>query len=396
VTVDRVRALLPELEPGQVLYALLSQRAIATVAVVHFLRAVCAPVGWRPPLLRAAFVFDDPNLHWRSYGYIDYHRLVEHADAHGYHAAMAMIPLDAWSLHRPTAALFASRRDRLSLVFHGNDHVKHELLRPSDPGRALAMAAQSVRRIACFERRSGVPVDRVMMPPHGLCSRAVALALGGVGFDALFAIHPQPWSERPPSDPPLAGWRPAEFVDGCAVAARIPLCSSRASIALRALLDHPLVIYGHHEDVSGGLEPLAEAAALVNGLGDVRWTSVGEIALGNYSYRLEGERLAVRPHARRLRVKPTAGARTLRVQAPAGTSGEHGLRGWSIGAGPIHPFDEDVAFAGDTVVEVSLRGVRDVDPDRVAAPPWRPWPRVRRAATEVRDRALPLRPAPAR
>lgn len=394
--VDRVRAVLPELAGDQVLYALLSQRAIAAVALVHFLRAVCAPAGWRPPALRASFVFDDPNLRWRSYGYIDYARLVEHADAHGYHAAMAMIPIDAWRPHRATASLFAGRRDRLSLVFHGNDHIKHELLRPTDPGTALAVAAQSVRRIARFEHGSGVPVDRVMMPPHGLCSEAMAQALGDVGFDALCAIHPLPWTEVAPSDPPLAGWRPAEFIGGCAVVARIPLCSSRASIALRALLDHPLVIYGHHEDVAGGLEPLAEVAALVNGLGDVSWGPVGEIARGNHSLRLDGDRLTVRPHARRLRIESPASARTLRVEAPSYTAGEVRLCGWSLGDGPVVSFGEDLPIPGEAPVDVRLHGVGDVDPERVAAPPWQPWPRVRRAATEARDRALPLRPVAAR
>ena len=72
-------------------------------------------------------LFDDPNLRWRSYGFINYGELLEHADAHGYHVAMAMIPLDAGRPNRAAAALFRERRDRLSLVFHGNDHIKGEL-----------------------------------------------------------------------------------------------------------------------------------------------------------------------------------------------------------------------------------------------------------------------------
>jgi hypothetical protein len=32
----------------------------------------------------------------------------------------------------------------------------------------------------------------------------------------------------------------------------------------------------------------------------------------------------------------------------------------------------------------------------VPVPAWRPWPQLRRAATEARDRALPLRAARAR
>ena len=99
--------------------------------------------------MRAAFVFDDPNLRWRSYGFIDYRRLLAHADAHGYHVAMAMIPLDAGAAARRDArAVRASGRDRLSLVFHGNDHVKHELLAPARRRAPRSrMAAQAVRRI---------------------------------------------------------------------------------------------------------------------------------------------------------------------------------------------------------------------------------------------------------
>ena len=136
---------------------------------------------------------------------------------------------------------------------------------PRDRGPALAMVAQALRRVERFERRSGLRVDRIMMPPHGLCSRHVTAALGALRFDGLCAIHPLPWTDRPPSDPPLAGWEPAQFVAGCPVVPRIPLSSSAADIALTALLDQPLVLYGHHEDVAEGLEPLAEAAAMVTG-----------------------------------------------------------------------------------------------------------------------------------
>jgi len=37
------------------------------------------------PPLRACFVIDDPNLHWPSYGHLDYRRMAEHARRGGYH-----------------------------------------------------------------------------------------------------------------------------------------------------------------------------------------------------------------------------------------------------------------------------------------------------------------------
>ena len=150
--------------------------------------------------------------------------------------------------------LFRRRADRLSLIVHGNDHTKGELLATDDDVTAQTIAAQAIRRIQRFERRSGLAVDRVMAPPHGLCSEPMTRALGAVGFDALTAIHPLPWTEMPPADPLLAGWRPADFVAGCPVVPRIPLGSTAADIGLRAFLDHPLIVYGHHEDVAGGLD----------------------------------------------------------------------------------------------------------------------------------------------
>jgi hypothetical protein len=394
--VDRVRCVLAELAPGQVLTALLWEHSVVAVALVGFLRGLSGSAGWSTPPVRAAFLFDDPNLRWRSYGFIDYRRLVEHADEHGYHAAMAMIPLDAGRPHRPTVSLFARRRDRLSLVCHGNDHVRQELLRPRDPAGALAMAAQAMRRIERFEQRAGLPVDRVMTPPHGLCSENVTHALGAVGFDALCAIHPIPWTGDPPPSAVLAGWESADFVGGCAVIPRRSLDCSAAEIALHAFLDHPIVLYGHHEDLAQGLEPLADAAARVNRIGDVQWTPVGDMALTNHAQRLSGDRVVVRPYARRVLVSRPAGASRLTVQEPLDAHGDPVLRGWSLGSGPVRSFGTEATLEQDGPVEVRLRGARDVDAERVAPPAWRPWPKLRRAGTEMRDRALALRPARAR
>jgi hypothetical protein len=394
--VDTVRCALPELAPDEVLSALLWRHTVVAVALVSFLRAACARDAWQAPPVRAAFLFDDPNLRWRSYGFIDYRRLVEHADAHDYHASMAMIPLDAGRPHRPTVSLFKRRRDRLSLVFHGNDHVREELLRPREPDDAVAMAAQAMRRVERFERRCGLLVDRVMTPPHGLCSENVTRALGAVGFDALCAIHPIPWTGDPPPSALLAGWGPADFVGGCAVIPRRTLDCSAAEIALHAFLDHPIVLYGHHEDLAHGLGPLAEAAARVNRLGDVRWMALGDMALANHTQRASGDRVLVAPYARRVVVSPPPGASTLVVQEPRHAHGDAELGGWSLGAGPIQPFGAEAPIEGGGPLEIRLRGVRDVDAGQVAPPAWRPWPKLRRAGTEMRDRVLPLRPARAR
>jgi hypothetical protein len=393
----RLRSALPELGPDEVLYALLGRRQLTAVALVQFLREISAPAGWEPAPLRAAFLFDDPNLRWRSYGFIDYERLLRHADEHGYHAAMAMIPLDAGRPHMRTVDLFRRRADRLSLIVHGNDHTKGELLVTGHDAAAQTIAAQAVRRIQRFEHRAGLVVDRVMAPPHGLCSQPMTRALGAVGFDALTAIHPLPWTETPPADPLLAGWRAADFVAGCPVVPRIPLGSSAADIGLRAFLDHPLVVYGHHEDVAGGLDALAETAAIVNRLGDVRWTSVGEIVTSNAERRRSGDRLGVRPLARRVIVRAEPDVSALVVQAPQDSIDGDALSGVTVrdledSSTPLRTagFGQEVVFRPGAAhrLEIVLHGTADIEPGLVPPPAWRPWPKVRRVVTELRDRAI--------
>jgi hypothetical protein len=252
------------------------------------------------------------------------------------------------------------------------------------------MAAQAVRRITRFERRTGLRVDRVMMPPHGLCSEPMSRALGAVGFDALCAIHPLPWTEDWRSGPLLAGWRPADFVGGCPVIPRMPLSCSSADIALRAFLDHPIVLYGHHQDVAGGLDLLAEAAARVNRLGAVRWTSAGEIAEGNHEVRVDGDRIVLRPYSRRLVLLADPSAGTLVVAEPDDVLGAGDLVGWSLPDGAVRGFGTEAPLAPGTPVAIRLHGAADVAAETVRVRGRRPGPKLRRVATEARDRAMPL------
>jgi hypothetical protein len=386
--VSRVASALPELGAEQSLRELLFERPLAMAALITFLRETCADDLPQPPPLRAALVFDDPNLRWRSYGYIEFARLLAHADEHDYHASMAMIPLDARRQHRPTVELFRSRPDRLSLVMHGNNHLSRELLRTVDERKALAAAAQAVRRAEKFEARNDLPMDRVMMPPHGMCSASSAAALAAVGFDALCAIHPLPWLERPPADRPLAGWEPAEFAAGCAVIPRLPLGVGAVELALRAFLDQPLVVYGHHGDVAAGLEPLAETAAAINSLGPVEWCSPGRIASSNSATRLVGDVLHVDPWSHRLRLEVPAGAHRIAVDEPR-QEARH-FAGWELDGGWAAGFGEPVPLERSETVTISLRPQAAVDPEAIGAPQPSLWPLLRRTATEARDRLQPL------
>lgn len=268
----------------------------ALLGLARFLAELTAHLRPAPPPLQAAFVIDDPNLRRRRYGHIDYAELLEHARAHGYHVAIAMVPLDGRLARRDGAAtrLFRAGREHLSLCVHGNDHDGPELGRPTRDADALALVGQALRRTAAFEGRTGLLVDRVMVPPHERLSEPVARALRVYGFAGVCTTRPYPWLAntlerhwlaRPPEAGPLAAWNPVDIVAGglpvllrAEFAAFAESRSSREDLALRAFLGQPLILYGHHDLLAEGPDALARAAAEINRLGDVRWSSLGTIA----------------------------------------------------------------------------------------------------------------------
>jgi len=364
--------------------------------LLHFLDLVLGARGWTLPPLRASFVIDDPNLHWPSYGFLKYRDLINHASRHGYHVGLATVPLDGWLVNRRAASLIRENPSALSLLMHGNDHVAFELGRLAERDAEPAIA-QALRRIAALERRSGVMVDRVMAPPHGACSEPALRAMFRLGIEAACISRPYPWRDGLPAPTPLAGWHPAELVaGGLPVLPRYSLSLPSEDLIFRALLGQPLILYGHHQDFSHGLDLFAQAADEVNSLGDVRWGSLSWIARGNYSTRRVGETLHVWMHARHISIEVPADVRALRVQVQepfAGTA-------WRelVHTGGVTPMafeggwgeSELGAIDGPTRLDLTLSGDRPLNPLEVAPPALRPWPLMRRAVVEGRDRLRPL------
>jgi hypothetical protein len=386
--VDRIAAPVPALDEGMTLVGLLhSRHALGLIALVQFVRSLEAD-PWTKPRLRCAFVIDDPNLRRDRYGYVNYRELVAHADRHGYHIAMAMIPLDARRWSDSAVELFRARRDRVSLVMHGNDHFGPELANTDEFRSALAMSTQASRRIAWFESKTGLTVDRVMMPPHEAWSRASARAIGAVGYAALCAWQPSPTTENGAGRDVLAGWMPASFVEGCAVVPRFPWRLTRTAIALRAFLDQPLILYGHHNDLASGLDPLASAAALVNSVDDVQWSPIGDIVYGSHELQIADGAIAVRPWSRSLRVQLPEGCGELTVVEPLGPR-PHGLDGWTVSDEDqsLHAFGDHVPVSGPDV-SIRLHSEWSTDARDVATRSRSVRAIVRRRFTEARDRLV--------
>lgn len=389
-----------ELGDGEALRERLCEgRSAALLPLVHFLRELTAELRWRPPPPRASLLFDDPNLHWPSYGFIRLPELGEHARAHGYHVALAMVPLDARFAHPGAVRAVSESGGAISLLCHGNDHNGPELGQLADEVEGLTNAAQALRRIAAFEHRTGLSVDRVMVPPHEQCSAASMTGLRRCGFAAItmtrpfpwLAHSPQAWLARPPAASPLIGWQPADFAGTMPVLLRHPLATRDApELVLRAFLDQPLILYGHHDDVADGLDPLATAAEDVNRLQPTRWCSLGEIAASSFETRQDGSQLALRAFGRSLELAVPPGVEELTVSLP-GTHPGPAPVSLSID-GVVVDFDEPVGVSDAATVSIEIRDADAVDPGAVPPPRRRPLAPARRAFREGRDRLLPLLP----
>jgi len=388
---------LPALAGKDFLYEHVNDKQfICFLPLIQFLRDLTAADAWTPPPIRASFIFDDPNLHWKRYGHVDYREMARHAEKHNYHAAFATVPLDAWFVHRDTADLFRENKGRLSLLVHGNNHVRSELGRSFSEEDALALAAQALRRIAWLERRSGVEVSYVMAPPHGPCSEAMMRGMVRVGFEA--ACISQGWLRelRRESDcRNRIGLAMSENVAGLHLIPRFGMSSRnfRTRILLAAYLDQPVIPAGHHEDAANGLELLEQLASFLNTLGDVHWMDMKSIVRSNFSMRREKEVLYVKMFSRIIRLKVPEEVKQLCIERPWLNAGAAERLRWREDQTDFKVIDsyreEPIAIKSGAELEITSVCSGLIHPDNVPglSPPL--WAIARRQFCEVRDRLSP-------
>ena len=376
--------------------ALSPGRVLGLLPLVHFLRNVTRDLAWTAPGPRALFVIDDPNLRWTSYGHLNLSRLAAHAEAHGYHAALGMIPLDTRFTNRAAVRTVAAAK-RLSMVAHGTNHEGPELLRARSPEEARRMLAQALRRLDRFEARTGLTVERVMIPPHGVCSMESMSAMLELGYEGVCTFWPFPQPPGAvPAGWPLAGWEPAQLLaGGLPVLPRYPLTGHPLEdLVLRAFLDQPLVVFGHHWDLADDLDRVAEVAAFVDGLGPVRWASASELARSNFLTRRDGEVMRLRMFGREAALEVPPGCSAISVEVPR-CHGEPRRHHVVLGG---RSSELTTSSEGEARVAIEAEPGTGDGPARAGAAPrsgQRPAatgahaPVVRRFATEARDRTLP-------
>jgi hypothetical protein len=385
----RVARLPDELAPTETLRDRLTAGTfIDLLPLVAFLRNITAgrlPTG--PPTM-ATLLIDDPNLHARQYGFIDLPQLARNAETRGYHVTLATIPIDGWFVSPKAADVFRNSRS-MSLVMHGNAHIRHELGREGSQESRFAQMAQALRRARRVEQKTGLSIGRVMTAPHGRCSQEMTEVLSRLGFESLCISRPYPWLSHPPSDAPLAGWRPTDASTRLPIVPRMPFTVSDDELVLRSYLGHPIVLYGHHGDFSADAGSPDGLAERVDSIPGVRWASLSEISRSLVSTRLVDGTLQIVPHTRKVSLTIPDGAERLTVTPPPLGGEQPSIRVVRGDGDSFQADDEDLSANPGDRITVTMEAQDAVDPLEVHRPVPSPWPWVRRALTETRDRLAP-------
>jgi hypothetical protein len=284
---------------------------------LQFIREISQKTSYQSPPLRASFIIDDPNLHWSSYGFVDYRETIARAEKENYHVAFATIPLDTWYTHRATADLFRKYPQRLSLLIHGNNHAKEELVLNYPNQMRKALLGQAIERIKHLEQKANLRISRVMVPPHGACSDKMLGELPKFGFEAAcisagsLRAHnkDKQWTKT-------LGFFPSEIIKGCPVLPRWGLTGNvENTLLVAAYLGQPLILRGHHQDFKDGGLMFDKFARFINSLGEVFWSNINDLSRLNYLWRIEGTRCYVKPLSNNICFKPPREATEIIIES---------------------------------------------------------------------------------
>jgi hypothetical protein len=360
-----------------------------------FLRAVCVKAGWQFPATRACLMLDDPNLHWWTYGCVDYRQLLQHAQKHEYHISMATIPIDQRWAHGGVVRLFLNHGRHLSLLIHGVRHTFGELVSPGTEKEALELLAQGLRLIQRMEARTGLKVARTVAPPHGKCNLLSLAAMARLGIEACANSWGSITGNVPLKDLPASlAMSGASFLGGgCAVLDRFRMARNRDFEIVRAcLLDQPIIPVGHHTDLKGGLELVSLTAGRIAALGPVKWLDMIALVRSNYASMEREETLWVLMHSRHIEIALPPNAVRLALLRPWLRDGESeplsvqvANESIQLDGGKVAIVDLPRENKGEMITVASTHRMA-IDP--AVLPPLHAaiWPVIRRTLSEGRDR----------
>jgi hypothetical protein len=378
--------------------AMWHEQVLQLIILIDFVREVAGDSQWTHPGPSASIIFDDPNLHRMRYGFLDYAQTLESMRRHNYHVAVATIPLDTWYVSNRVAAFFREHSREYSFVYHGNNHVSHELARSWTQTQRSGLVTQALQRMARFQASARIEVERIMVAPHGACSGAMLGELAAQDFQGAciswgslnYHNSGQTWAGQ-------LGLKHTEIIHELPVITRTSFeGADEKNLRLAMFLHQPIILRGHHEDLRNGLGGLEEKVHLVNELAHPRWDSIGHILQSNYRTRVRNGHLEVRPYARCVEVEVPSDCSAVVVEGA-----ENGWSPWDDASGEwvcrkVQSNGQETGVqggdgegTGPCRMRIRRKNRLEQQPDGYLRQWSALWPVTRRFLTEMRDRMAP-------
>ena len=368
--------------------------------LIHFLREIVADISFISPRLRATYIVDDPNIRYSKYGYINFPKLLQSVINYNYHVSFATIPLDLWWVSKPNIRFFQSNKKYFSLAIHGNNHIQYELDKNHDSQTCQMLLSQALKRVSSFEQKNGIDIDRVMIPPHGMCAQQMVQEISKLDFDSILINRPFPWlhtieasKNHQSENPEIVSWYPADLVEGAFI---IPRQTSFKNMVLKLFLNKPLILLYHHQDVREGYEILEERANSINNLGEINWMSVGDIAFSNYACQISERTMKLQMFSKRVLINKPENINQIVIEILPGQGRRIVSFKLTIGNSCFKMFPNEFGYSSQPIplpntnkIMITLQTEDYCDYKTVKAPGLSVWSAIRRILTETRDRMEP-------
>jgi|GEM_PF-4287407 len=268
------------------------------IVLLMLVKKVFKDTVWHYPVVHANLTIDDPRLS-RTYGFVDYKKLLMEMRKVGFHTTIAFIPWNYRRNNKDTVALFRQNPDCYSICYHGNNHDRREFYRYSYnvnnefPDKSLSVhernIMQSMVRMRQMAEGTGLEIDRVMVFPQGIAPSNTLELLKKYGFLATVNVNNIPLDEPWPEElhfyldvttldygnfPSIRRFSPEVFFD------------PEKSWVLEFLIfiGNPIITHTHHQFFASGIDRFGSIAQKFNKF-NVVWGSLKTISEKLYKIR---------------------------------------------------------------------------------------------------------------
>jgi hypothetical protein len=259
----------------------------------------------------ACLIIDDPLLRPR-YGCIDYSKLLAAMKAHSFFTEIAFIPWNYKRSDPKTVRLFKENSEYFAICVHGCNHTGNEF-GFTNYDTLSKLASTALWRMEEHKKDTGLSYDPVIVFPQGKFSSTAMKALKETGYFAAFNSTIMAVDSQPPDE--VEYLKPATRIyhDFPLFLRRYPKDKDQFIQDVEA--GRPIVIVEHHSAFREGYRNITDLVDFINSLGNIRWTSLMNIATHYLGEKFERSKLVPSNHQHALKLNMTSKLRRILSEA---------------------------------------------------------------------------------